>query len=260
MTVLFCNVHALVQHRRPFTDYPWMLELDKKKGIDVGNTYHTDKEAQKFSFYIAQEARNNITKFINKCPFISVITDGATDKSVKEQEIVYCRSSNGGLVDSFYIGIGEPERADANGIISVIDSVFGSLDIKHYRHKLVGFGSDGASVNTGKKNGVIAKLKESQPSIVGVHCHAHRLELAYKDAMRKYPSHKVLEELLDGLYLFYHNSPLNRSDLGRACEVLDVPKVVPTRIGGTRWVSHWLRALENLWKAYPGIVSHLQTV
>lgn len=48
--------------------------------------------------------------------------------------------------DSFYIEIGEPERADANGIISVIDSVFGSLDIKDYRHKLVGFGSDGASV------------------------------------------------------------------------------------------------------------------
>lgn len=42
----------------------------------------------------------------------------------------------GGLVDSFYIGIGEPERAGANGIISVIDSVLG-LD---YRHKLVGFG------------------------------------------------------------------------------------------------------------------------
>lgn len=91
------------------------LSWTRKKGIDVGNTYHTDKEAQKFSFYIAQEARNDITKFINKCPFISVITDGATDKSVKEQEIVYCRSSNGGLVDSFYIGIGEPERADANG-------------------------------------------------------------------------------------------------------------------------------------------------
>lgn len=63
-----------------------------------------------------------------------MITDGATDKSVKEQEIVYYRSSNGGLVDSFYIGIGEPERADANGIISVIDSDFGSLDIKDYRH------------------------------------------------------------------------------------------------------------------------------
>lgn len=63
-----------------------------------------------------------------------MITDGATDKSVKEQEIVYCRSSNGGRVDSFYIGIGE--RAGANGIISVIDSVLG-LD---YRHKLVGFG------------------------------------------------------------------------------------------------------------------------
>lgn len=91
--------------------------------------------------------------------------------------------------DSFYIGIGEPERADANGIISVIDchSVFGSLDIKDYRHKLVGFGSDGASVLQERKT-ESAKLKESQPSIVGVHYHAHRLELAYKDAMRNYPS------------------------------------------------------------------------
>lgn len=38
LTVLFCNVHALVQHRRPFTDYPWMLELDKKKGIPITQT------------------------------------------------------------------------------------------------------------------------------------------------------------------------------------------------------------------------------
>lgn len=68
---------------------------------------------------------------------------------------------NGGLVDLFYIGIGELECVDVNGIISVIDSVFGFLDIKDYRYKLVGFGLDGVLVNIGKKNGVIVKLKES---------------------------------------------------------------------------------------------------
>lgn len=48
--------------------------------------------------------------------------------------------------DLFYIGIGELECVDVNGIISVIDSVFGFLDIKDYRYKLVGFGLDGVLV------------------------------------------------------------------------------------------------------------------
>ena len=32
---------------------------------------------------------------------------------------------------------------------------------------------------------------------------------------------------------------------------------MPTRIGGTRWLSHTLLAIENLWKGYKGIVQHL---
>ena len=47
-------------------------------------------------------------------------------------------------------------------------------------------GSDGTSVMLGKKSGVLALLKE-QPSLIGVHCSAHRLELCYKDAMKKVP-------------------------------------------------------------------------
>ena len=35
---------------------------------------------------------------------------------------------------------------------------------------------------------------------------------------------------------------------------------MPTRIGGTRWLSHTLLALENLWKGYRGIVQHLDQV
>ena len=124
--------------------------------------------------------------------------------------------------------------------------------------KLVG--SDGASVNTGKTNGVAAKLKAEIPVLVGVHCHAHRLELAYKDALGKERNHARAEELLTGLYYFYRNSTLNRADLIRSCTVLEVPQAIPTRIGGTRWLPQWLRALENLWKAYPAIVGHLQTV
>ena len=43
---------------------------------------------------------------------------------------------------------------------------------------LPAFGSDGASVMTGKHTGFAARLRHMQPSLVSIHCVAHRLALA----------------------------------------------------------------------------------
>jgi hypothetical protein len=81
----------------------------------------------------------------------------------------------------------------------------------YFTNKLVGMGSDGASVMLGSKNGVAAKLRALQPSLVAVHCYAHRLELAFKDAVKKVSMDtKVTTCLIQGLYYLYHNSALNR--------------------------------------------------
>ncbi|MES1922830.1 hypothetical protein MHBO_004357, partial [Bonamia ostreae] len=77
--------------------------------------------------------------------------------------------------------------------------------------------------------------------------------------LANYPEHLRVEELLSGLYYFYKNSPLNQADLRRACEFLTINKVI-LRLGGTRWMPHSHRTLENVWKCYPAVVSHLQTV
>lgn len=50
---------------------------------------------------------------------------------------------------------------------------------------LIGAGADGASVNFGVHRGMIQQMREDQlPWLVGVHCVAHRLELAVKDALK----------------------------------------------------------------------------
>ena len=64
-------------------------------------------------------------------------------------------------------------------------------------------GSDGASVMLGKKSGVLALLKGQQPSLIGIHCSARRLELCYKDAMEKIPMAEKVLTLLTGLYYMY---------------------------------------------------------
>ncbi len=78
-------------------------------------------------------------------------------------------------------------------------------------HKLVGMGSDGASVMLGANNGVAALLKKEQPALVTIHCFRHKLELAYKDSVKGVDLDvKVSVCRLAGLFYFYHNSPLNR--------------------------------------------------
>ena len=45
------------------------------------------------------------------------------------------------------------------------------------KKQLVGFGSDGAPVMTGRLNGVAKQLQDKFPAIISVHCIAHRLAL-----------------------------------------------------------------------------------
>ena len=51
--------------------------------------------------------------------------------------------------------------------------------------KLVGFGSDGASNMVGVKHGLVTLIKKDYPGVVGIQCLGHRLELAFKDALKK---------------------------------------------------------------------------
>ena len=262
LTVLFRNAHALAKTRRPFTDFTWLCELDEKKGTDIGTTYRSDKQAQTFTHFIAQQSRDEMSERLKATPFISLISDGTQDHAFMEQEIVFLRSVKAGRVTVDFVSVEHVEKADATGIYNALNAAMGRVGFEKedWTKKLVGFGSDGAAVMSGKKGGVIAKLKADQPLVQGVHCHAHRLELAFKDALGKQPLYIKLDTLLSVLYLFYRNSSLNRSMLKRTFDALRKKHIMPTRVGGTRWLPHVLRAVENLWKAYPAIVMHMQEV
>ena len=103
---------------------------------------------------------------------------------------------------------------------------------------MIGFGCDGANVMIGKKGGVSAFLMQFQPSLITVHCFAHRLELAYKDAVKGSRLCDSCTVVLMGLYYFYHNSSKQRQNLKRSFQNLNQTSVMPTCVGGTRWVGH----------------------
>lgn len=130
-------------------------------------------------------------------------------------------------------------------------------------YQLVALSCDGASVNTGQKGGVGARLK-TEPDLIVLHRMAHRLELSIKDVLKKVPLYrKVVDTLLKGLFYFYHNSPLNNAMLHRTYHAMKEEGdklLIPTRTDGTRWVGHQLLAVTNVLTSYKFIVGHLEQV
>ena len=113
--------------------------------------------------------------------FISIISDGSTDVSVKENEAVYIRFCVKGVPKVSFISMETTGKADANGILGAIKKALAHVDDdKMIEKKVVAFAADGASVNSGQVNGVIAKMREEwSPSIMMITCLAHRLELCF---------------------------------------------------------------------------------
>lgn len=85
----------------------------------------------------------------------------------------------------------------------------------------------------GVRKGVAALLKEGKACIVRIHCFAHRLELAYKESLTKVALGEKVVMLLKSLYYFYHNSPLNRSNLRSSFKALGKKVVIPSQVGGS---------------------------
>ena len=83
-----------------------------------------------------------------------------------------------------YATIQGVEKSDADGVLVSIVNGFKHVGINNWREGLVACGSDGASVMTGVRNGVIAKLRQEVPWLIGIHCIAHKFELAILDGIK----------------------------------------------------------------------------
>ncbi|XP_069130425.1 zinc finger protein 862-like isoform X2 [Argopecten irradians] len=248
LVLLMRNAHFIAKLGKPYTEFVAMCHLDTAKGIDIGQTYISDKYCQKFIASIADIRRAEQKEILNKAAFISVISDGATDCSSKETEIVYVRTSIDCELSTLFAGLKHVGKGDADTITRAITNVLDNSFPDNWRTKIVAMGTDGASVMVGKKGGVVKKMADGteRPFLKGIHCSAHRLELAYKDAIKTVPLHQKVELLLLNLYLFYKYSPLNRSNLRATFASMETPPRIPTRMGGTRWLPHTKRALKQM--------------
>ncbi|XP_046563809.1 E3 SUMO-protein ligase KIAA1586-like [Haliotis rubra] len=118
--------------------------------------------------------------------------------------------------------------------------------------KMTCFASDGPAVITGKKNGVVTQLKKSNPALIDVHCVNHRLQLAISSAFKSVTLIERVDELLMGLFKYYHYKMEG--------DTSDEPNRGPITIKKavhTRWLSHE-KAVHAVRQCYPSILADLE--
>ena len=81
---LFVNCHGLAYQGRPYSDFLWLLRMDKMKKVNVGDTCENDKKAREFTKAIAQIEK--VIDRIASTKFTAVLVDGYSDVTVIENE------------------------------------------------------------------------------------------------------------------------------------------------------------------------------
>ena len=205
---------------------------------------------------------------MKRARFVSIISDGSTDRAIIEQETVLLRYVVSGSPVTRFIQLVDLEHANAAGIfdsiteaLKVVDLSFN--DMTSYTRPgpcVVSANFDGASVMMGSKSGVATRIKQEAPHVIPVHCVAHTIELAVLDAVKNLDFVSRFEETLKGIYNFYHFSPKRRRDIKQISDVLDQDLCHFTAVKQVRWVASKSRAIAAVANNLPMVVMHLEHV
>lgn len=121
----------------------------------------------------------------------------------------------------------------------IMDSVAigGGLDPEALASKLLSFGADGVSVLQGHRSGVTTQVKEKYaPFAVGVHCVAHRCNLAFK-ALSALGIFGTIEKLLTVTYAYFCKSPKRMEEFRQLADLTKTKGLKMLKNIKTRWVS-----------------------
>ena len=223
---MFRTAYYVAKEEIAFAKFPGLCKLQIANGIDLSNTYMNDHPCRNFIGAMAHVHREDVTSQIGNSRFLSVLSDGSTDKSIIEQEHVYVRFLSNGKPQTKMVKIVDVKHAHATGILNAIDEAVEEVGITQeiWLKKVVCANFDGASVMMGKINGVAGKLDRRIPYIVILHCVAHKLELAVLDAVKQVPYLKEFDDIVKAIFKMYHRSP-KKKERAKLKEIGEIVKV-----------------------------------
>ena len=228
--------------------------LNRCSGSILSN-YRNNHSAAEMATCLAEVLRGQLTEKVIASPFFSILVDESTDIVVHKQLITHVSyiGPDGASMD--FLGLYKLLEADADTVYSALRRQLAAycLDASF----VIGFGSDGAKVVTGRHNGVATKLKRDIGHVFAIHCIAHRLALASSDAAESVDYIGTYASTLQSLHHYVNHSSLRKEELAIWQETFDEPVLTLKRPCATRWLS-LNDSVATLGRSYTSILAFLQ--
>ena len=208
------------------------------KALNKGENakYTSERTIQEMVHVLSATVEEEILEDIHSSPLVGLLCDESTDIAVTNQLVVYARYIKNGKAYTRFLKIKELTNGSAPTIERALLELCteGRIPLE----KIAAFGSDGAPVMIGRREGVAAKLKVHIPHLVSIHCAAHRLALATSHASEKVPYIKRYSKLLESIYHFYQKSTTRQVRLHQMQQVFGDPNLKLKEPKHVRWLSH----------------------
>ena len=248
--------------------YPSLMNLLKVQGcepfskinIAKNATYTSKVSCREFQQCISEVIQKDILTAVQKADFYSVLIDESTDISVSKQMVVYLRIANEQFEPKTFfledVCIEDP-KSDAKVLFGNLTECLERKGLN--LSKCFGFGSDGASVMTGRRSGVATRVKERSPHCVNIHCMAHRLNLCSSQASKDVPYFKTFERTCTDLFYYFGGSKSGnrKCELEEIQKVLDDPQVKIKECHEIRWLS-FCAAITAVYRTWKSLVTFFQ--
>jgi hypothetical protein len=198
-----------------------LLRLVEKMGLtNLKHFQHrSEGSLQELFLTIGNTVKGKILSKVKESQSFGILLDEVTDISVKNQMVMFIQyvdaTTKQAEVAFFAVAdvLEDSTSANSETLYKVVKKILGALGDDMV--KLSSVVTDGASVMTGKLNGLAARLKNDFPSLVSVHCICHRLALACVKSSDSISYMKNVSEYLRQLWKFFEDSPKRTAVLVR---------------------------------------------
>jgi hypothetical protein len=246
--------------------HPFMVELLKHHGVNVGFHHYDRKGATKMVEEIGKEMHKILINHLLNTQYpCSLIVDGSTSVGLihyvtvliqtleKERPVVY-----------FYKLIEMGLDSTAQGLMDSLEESFKKEHkdiIGFFKNNLVGLGADGASVNFGNKGGFIVKLRQfTGNDIYAVWCMPHRMELAVKEAVKNHEVIAKIDEGITALTAYYTRSYKRKARLRQLAFTENIGLYELHFAFRQRWIFSDYSAVKAVVRGWKIFVQDLQSI
>lgn len=260
------SVYWLCKEKIATVKFNSLIEFMKIQGCaDIENlysgdnaTYQSERSAEDFQEAISTVIENNLKRKLASANFVSLMCDESDDIATKKKLVCYVRlipESNDFEPETHFLDNVEIDKGDAETVYNALKSAAQNkgIDMK----KVMFFGSDGASVMTGKKSGVSARLLHDQPMCKNIHCVAHKLALCTSQSAENVPYLKKYREILTNIFYHFKHSSLRTTNLAKIEEVLHDKQMKIKEVHSVRWFAFY-SALQAIFHTWSSLVTYFE--